>query len=61
MDNMQIYWLAEISACNARVAGMQSENALRAARGDCPAHPDTDFYAEAATLEQIANAARNYP
>lgn len=61
MDNMQIFWLATISSANARVAGMQAENAHCALLGETPKHGEEAFASEAAGLEHIAIAARNYP
>lgn len=59
MNSRQIYWLAEIAAANARIAGMQAENAACAVLNETPNYTDADFRSEAAGLGHIAEAARN--
>lgn len=51
--------LAAIFAAQARIAGMQAENAHRAACGDSPAYGDEAFGAEADQLDRLSIEARN--
>jgi hypothetical protein len=57
---MLISILAQIAACQARVAGMQAENTERERRNAALAYCEGDFMHEANTLEQLAHAARSY-
>lgn len=50
--------LAQISACNARVAAMQAENAHRVSNGWANTYGEDAFNQEAAGLEYLAAAAR---
>lgn len=51
--------LALIAAAQARVAGMQAENAHRLDCGNSIAHGEDSFYAESAFLESIAHQVIN--
>lgn len=46
--------LALIAAAQARIAGMQAENAQRQQLGQTPAYTPDHFFVEASQLEQIA-------
>lgn len=59
MNSTLISILAAVAASNARVAGMQAENQLRAAQGDLPTHREDVFYNEANFLDQLSIEARN--
>jgi hypothetical protein len=49
--------LAQIAASNARVAGMQAENAHRAACGNSPSYGEDAFNHEAQHLDMLSNDA----
>lgn len=51
--------LAAIFAAQARVAGMQAENAHRVACGNSPSYGEEAFQIEAHHMEVLANEARN--
>lgn len=51
--------LAQIAASQARVAGMQAENAHRAACGNSPAYGEDAFGHEAQFLDRLAVDALN--
>ena len=51
--------LAAIFAGQARVLGMQAQNAHRAACGDSPAYTDEAFSIEAAHLDRLSVEASN--
>lgn len=50
--------VAEMSAINASVAGMQAANATRAANGEAAAYPDRNFGEAADQLDAIAEKLR---
>lgn len=51
--------VAEMSAINASVAGMQAANATRAANGEAMAYPDRNFGEAVDQLDAIAEKLRN--
>lgn len=51
--------LAQITACNARVAAMQAANDQRKAEGNSMAYTDDHFWSEANQLDSLAIEARN--
>lgn len=53
MNDRQLSWLAQISACNAMIAAMTSENSLRASHGDSPAYGHGHFLEQQQELYQI--------
>lgn len=46
-------YLAQISACNAQVAAMNAENAVRQAAGDSPAYGHDHFLEQVQELQSI--------
>lgn len=54
MDDYNVRKLARILACQARVLGMQAENAWRESCGNSIAYTEEQFFAEAEMLENLA-------
>lgn len=54
MDNHQIRIFGQMLAANARVIGMQAENAHCAVLGETPKHAEQAFIDEAMLLEQLS-------
>ena len=61
MNKEMLSILAQISACNARIAAMQALNSARMQDGLAPGYAESSFWEEVATLESLEIEARRMP
>ncbi len=58
MEAFEMSLMAQVSACQARIAAMQAANQQRAVLGQSVAYDEAEFMYEAREIERLAEALR---